>query len=270
MPARPVPGSTPVRRRDRVDKRPGEAADRRLEAHQEAAGDQDGEAEGEILDRCLSPLHRSTVGAAASRMAGAPSRNNGNPACAGLVGGLGSNVPTPGGMRVRRIQIASTLCIAATLAICAACGSSSSSSSSATEASTPTSTPATTTATTSSGGGGGGVSNTAFCGDAKATAKNLQKVESQIAAAGTPQGFKTLLQDDQSAYSKLVAVAPSDIQADAQTLQASFNKIIAFFAKYHYDIQQAVPHIQELNGLINSPKLKAAENRIKAWGDANC
>ena len=169
---------------------------------------------------------------------------------------------------MRRIQLVSTLGIAATLAICAACGSSSSSSSSATEASTPTSTPATTTATTSSGGGG--VSNTAFCGDAKATAKNLQKVESQIAAAGTPQGFKTLLQDDQSAYSKLVAVAPSDIQADAQTLQASFNKIIAFFAKYHYDIRQAVPHIQELNGLINSPKLKAAENRIKAWGDANC
>ena len=96
------------------------------------------------------------------------------------------------------------------------------------------------------------------------------EVESQIAAAGTPQGFKTLLQDDQSAYSKLVAVAPSDIQADAQTLQASFNKIIAFFAKYHYDIRQAVPHIQELNGLINSPKLKAAENRIKAWGDSNC
>lgn len=171
---------------------------------------------------------------------------------------------------MRRIQIASTLCIAATLAICAACGSSSSSSSSATEASTPTSTPATTTATTSSGGGGGGVSNTAFCGDAKATAKNLQKVESQIAAAGTPQGFKTLLQDDQSAYSKLVAVAPSDIQADAQTLQASFNKIIAFFAKYHYDVRQAVPHIQELQGLINSPKLKAAESRIKAWGDSNC
>jgi hypothetical protein len=162
--------------------------------------------------------------------------------------------------------------IAAMLAVCAGCGSSSSSSSSAaTAASSGTSTPATTTATTGSGGsGGGGVSDAAFCGEAKATSKSLQKITSQIAATGTPSAFKTLLQDDQSAYSKLVADSPSDIHADAETLQTDFNKIIAFFAKYNYDVQQAVPHIGEMQALINSPKLKAAENHIKTWGDTNC
>jgi hypothetical protein len=173
-------------------------------------------------------------------------------------------------MRVRRTPIASTLCIAAIVAICAACGSSSSSSSSAaTAASSGTSTPATTTATSSSGGGGS-LSDAAFCGDAKATSKSLQQIDSQIAAAGTAQGFQTLLTNDQSAYNKLVSEAPSDIHADAQTLQVAFNKIIAFFAKYHYDIQAAAPHIQTLDGVINSPKLKAAEAHLKAWGDSNC
>ena len=173
---------------------------------------------------------------------------------------------------MRGIQIASTLCIAAMLAVCAACGSSSSSNSSsaATAASSGTSTPATTTATSSSGGGGGSVSNTAFCGEAKSTAQTLEKVDAQIAAVGTPTAFKTLLTNDQSAYSKLVSNAPSDISADAQTLEASFNKVIAFFAKYHYDIQQAAPHIAALNGVINSANVKAAEAHLKAWGDSNC
>jgi hypothetical protein len=259
-----------MRRRDGVRDRPGEVVDRRLEAHQQAAGEQDRDAQRDILDRGLSALHRSTVGAAASRMAGTPSRNNGNLACTRTAEGLRSDLPTPGGMTLRRIQIASTLCIATMLAICAACGSSSSSSSSATtEASSATSSPATTTATSSSGGGGG-VSDTAFCGDARVTAKSLQQIDSQLAAAGTPQGFQKLLETDQSAYNKLVAVAPSDIQPDAQTLQVAFNKIIAFFAKYHYSIQAAAPHIQQLDGVINSPKLKAAEQHIKAWGDSNC
>ena len=171
---------------------------------------------------------------------------------------------------MRRIQILSTLCIAAMLAVCAGCGSSSSSSSSsaATAASSATSTPAATTATSSSGGGG--ASDAAFCGEAKATAQNLEKVDAQIAAVGTPTAFKTLLNNDMSAYSKLVADAPSDISADAQTLETSFNKVIAFFTKYHYDVQQAAPHIGELNGLINSPKVKAAQAHLKAWGDSNC
>jgi ABC-type phosphate transport system substrate-binding protein len=174
-------------------------------------------------------------------------------------------------MRVRRNQTVSTLCIAAMLAVCAGCGSSSSSNSSsaATAASSATST-ATTTATSSSGGGGGSASDAAFCGEAKATAQNLEKVDAQIAAVGTPTAFKTLLNNDMSAYSKLVADAPSDISADAQTLETSFNKVIAFFTKYHYDIQQAAPHIGELNGLINSPKVKAAQAHLKAWGDSNC
>jgi hypothetical protein len=173
-------------------------------------------------------------------------------------------------MTVRRIQIASTLCIAAMLAVCAACGSSSSSSSATTEASSATSTPATTTATSSSGGSGGSVSATAFCGEAKATAQNLEKIDSQIAAVGTPTAFKTLLQNDQSAYTKLVSNAPSDISADAQTLEDSFSKVIAFFARYHYDVQQAAPHIAALNGVINSAKVKTAEAHLKAWGDSNC
>jgi hypothetical protein len=277
VPSRPVPllvgprgRCVSARRRDGVGHCPGEVVDRRLEAHQEATGEHDRQAERDVLDRGLSALHRSTVGAAAQRMVGGPSRNNGNPACTQRVRGLRSVLPTPGGMTVRRIQIASTLCIATMLAICAACGSSSSNSSSAaTEASSATSTPATTTATSTSGGGGG-VSDAAFCADAKATAKSLRQVDSQIAAAGTAQGFQTLLTNDQSAYNKLVAEAPSDIHADAQTLQVAFNKIIAFFSKYHYSIQAAAPHIQTLDGTLNAPKLKAAEAHIKAWGDSNC
>ena len=159
------------------------------------------------------------------------------------------------------------VCVVASTALAAACGSSSSSSSSAPGAS-GTTLPSVTTSPSSSSSGGG-VSDATFCDVARKwkaqEPKELQSLSSLETGASLKAVWTKLGQD----YSKVIAIAPSDIKPSLEVLYGEFQKLNDILAKHNYNIQQAGPDIEAHRSLFDNAQTRQAVAKLDAWGKAN-
>ena len=114
-----------------------------------------------------------------------------------------------------------------------------------------------------------------------ASAKNCAQLASmaskvsQSLAATTGQGGKLDLSKEADLLKALASAAPSEIRGDFQTFADAYTKFAAALSKAGYTLGQTptaaqIAALTEASKAFSSPKLKAAEAHLTAWGQKNC
>jgi hypothetical protein len=148
--------------------------------------------------------------------------------------------------------------------VAAGCGGSKKKSASPTTSSTSTSS----TTTTSSGA------------PKFATSKNcaqLTALGTKLAQAlqTTSGSAETRLENEAKVFQQFADAAPSDVRGDFQTLADAFTKYIHALEKAglkpgKVPTQAQIAQIQAAAKAFSTPKLRAAEQHLTAWAQANC
>jgi len=113
-----------------------------------------------------------------------------------------------------------------------------------------------------------------------ATSKNcaqLMALGTKLAQAlqTTSGSAETRLENEAKVFQQLADAAPSDVRGDFQTLAAAFNTYMHALLKAGLEPGKAptaaqIAQIQEAAKAFSSPKLRAAEQHLTAWAQANC
>jgi len=161
-----------------------------------------------------------------------------------------------------RFRATSVLLVAVT-ALVAGCGGS---------GNAPTSSPTTAPASSASSSASGGTSfaSSTNCGDLRSLAAKY----SQAVSAAFSGGHYNL-QTAVSAYQSLANAAPAEIRPDLQVVAQAFASFASALTKAGYTpgkvptaSQRAA--IQRAVQAFNSPQLRAAGQRLTAWGRTHC
>jgi hypothetical protein len=165
--------------------------------------------------------------------------------------------------------------LVASVLIVVGCGGSSSST--VTTPSTSSSTPSTAASATTALTTASTTSSTAPSFASAANCAQLLGLGAKFARtiSTAASGGKFDLQAELNAYQALANAAPAEVRPDLQTLEQAFTSFLTALQKAGYK-QGSVPTASQILAIqgalqsFNQPKLRAAEQRLSAWGRRNC
>lgn len=123
-------------------------------------------------------------------------------------------------------------------------------------------------------------STSSSSGTGFATAKNclaFAGVAAKIAATMAPAGSGSDPKAAEHEFQALADAAPSEVKGDFQTLADAFSGYMTALENSGYKIGSTTPPtaaqiatLAQAAKAFATPKLKAAEKNLRAWGNANC
>ena len=104
-----------------------------------------------------------------------------------------------------------------------------------------------------------------FCETARRFQEEFEDLGTEQPASADE--YRALYEDIGDAIDELVADAPGEIEADAETVQANFRKVKEILERYDYDFSKIPPEESEA---MNDPEVDAANQRLDAYLQQVC
>ena len=118
---------------------------------------------------------------------------------------------------------------------------------------------------------GGSTDSAAFCAKLQEYKTASDGFDSSLDDP-TPESLKTAFETMAGMLADLESSAPSEISADLGKLNDSIEMMLAGFEKYDWDFMAfvAAPEFQEIDTLMSSDDMTAAQDRLDAWALDTC